>query len=166
MVLDPLNPRSHYRLAEALYNARRYQESVTAYQQFINLDPESPHAHAFQGLAYYSLGNYEAARATCEAKSGQWNQLCLAVVYQKLGRHADAQAQLANMRTTLGDSAAYQYAEIYTQWGNPEQALGWLETALRLRDPGLVALKTDPLMDSLRQEPRLQVVLRALNFPE
>ena len=32
---------------------------------------------------------------------------------------------------------AYQYATIYAQWGNRAKALEWLETALRLRDPGL-----------------------------
>jgi hypothetical protein len=40
---------------------------------------------------------------------------------------------------------------IYAQWGNPPKALEWLETALRLRDAGLVDLKTDPLMDPLRR---------------
>ena len=54
---------------------------------------------------------------------------------------------------------------IYAQWGNRAKALEWLETALRLRDPGLVYLKTDPLMDPLRKEPRFQAVMRELKFP-
>jgi hypothetical protein len=37
---------------------------------------------------------------------------------------------------------------------------------MRLRDPGLIALKTDPLMDPLRQEPRFQAALRELKFPD
>jgi len=36
---------------------------------------------------------------------------------------------------------------------------------MRLRDPGLSFLKTDPLMDPLRQEPRFQAVERELKFP-
>jgi hypothetical protein len=36
---------------------------------------------------------------------------------------------------------------------------------MRLRDPGLLGLKTDPLMDPLRNEPRLQAVERELKFP-
>jgi hypothetical protein len=65
----------------------------------------------------------------------------------------------------VGDAAAYQYATIYAQWGNRAKALEWLETALRLRDPGLEYLKTDPLMDPLRQEPGFQAILRELKFP-
>jgi TolB-like protein/Flp pilus assembly protein TadD len=163
--LDPLNTRSHYRLAEALYNARRYDESVAAYQEFINLDPESPHAHAFQGLAYYGLGNFQRAREACETKAGTWNEQCLAITYDKLGRHPDAEATLAMMKARLGDAAAYQYATIYAQWGNRAQALEWLETAWRLRDPGLVSLKTDPLLDPLRNEPRFKTIERQLKFP-
>ena len=165
VALDPLNPRAHYRFAESLYNARRYQESVAAYQEFINLDPDSPHAHAFQGLAYYGLGDLASARAACETKSGQWNQLCLAVIYAKLGRPAEAEAQLAKMRSALGDGAAYQYAEIYAQRGDIPGALDWLEKASRLRDPGLMQLKTDPLLDPLRHEVRFQAIERQLNFP-
>jgi hypothetical protein len=64
-----------------------------------------------------------------------------------------------------GDAAAYQYAGIYAQWGNTPKAIEWLETALRLRAPGLEALKTDPLMDPIRQEPRFQTVMWELKFP-
>jgi hypothetical protein len=35
---------------------------------------------------------------------------------------------------------------------------------MRLRDPG-VLLKTDPLMDPLRNEPRFQAIERQLKFP-
>ena len=36
---------------------------------------------------------------------------------------------------------------------------------MRLRDPGLEFLKTDPLMDPLRNEPRFQAIERQLKFP-
>ena len=65
----------------------------------------------------------------------------------------------------MGDSAAYQYATIYAQWGNRAKALESLDTAWRLRDSGLVYLKTDPLLDPLRKEPRFQAIERELKFP-
>jgi hypothetical protein len=88
------------------------------------------------------------------------------VIYDKLGRHADAEAVLSKMKAAQGDGPAYQYATIYAQWGDRAQALQWLETALRLRDGGLVQLKTDPLLDPLRKEPRFQALERELKFPE
>jgi len=65
-----------------------------------------------------------------------------------------------------GLGRAYQVATIYAQWGNREEALAWLDTALRVRDPGLIFLKTDPFMDSFRKEPRFQAVMRELKFPD
>ncbi len=64
-----------------------------------------------------------------------------------------------------GDADSYQYAEIYAKWGNTGKALDWLETAQRLRDTGLPWLKTDPLLDPLRKEPRFQAIERELKFP-
>ena len=87
------------------------------------------------------------------------------MIYDKLGRHADAEAEIAKFKAWGGDGAAYQYATIYAQWGSRAKALEWLETALRLRDPGLIQLKTDPLMDPIREEPRFQKVMRELKFP-
>jgi hypothetical protein len=55
--------------------------------------------------------------------------------------------------------------QLGAQWGNRAQALKWLETAMRLRDPGPAYLKTDPLMDPLRKEPHFQAIERALKFP-
>jgi hypothetical protein len=87
------------------------------------------------------------------------------MIYYKLGRHVDAEAELAKLKAALGDTAGYQYATIYAQWGDRAKALEWLETALRLRDPGLELLKTDLFLDPLRQEPRFKAVERELKFP-
>jgi TolB-like protein/Tfp pilus assembly protein PilF len=166
VVLDPLNGNSYLNLEHALYLGRQNKEAIAAAQDALALDPEFSYVHPLRGFAYYALGDFEAARASCERKADDFhNQVCLAVVYEKLSRHADAESMLGKVKASMGDAAAFQYAEIYAQWGKPAQALDWLETALRLRDPGLVYLKTDPFMDPLRKEPRFQAVMRQLKFP-
>jgi TolB-like protein/tetratricopeptide (TPR) repeat protein len=166
VVLDPLARNSHYVLGEALYAARRYAEAIVAFAEVISLAPDFKENYTDRGLAYFGLGDLERARASCETAPDDWGaQQCLAIIYDKLGRHAEAQAAFAKLKAAESDAAAYQYATIYAQWGNQAQALEWLETALRLRDPGLENLKIDPLMDPLREEPRFQTVLRELKFP-
>jgi serine/threonine-protein kinase len=167
VVLDPLNALSHSALASALLRARRYEESLAATAEVISLDPDSPRGYTARGYAYYFLGNLGDARSTCEVKREYWaNQWCLAITYDKLGLHADAEAELAKMRASFGDASAYQYATIYAQWGNTAEALRWLETAMRLRDSGLIWLKTDRLLDPLRKEPRFQAIEQELRFPQ
>jgi serine/threonine-protein kinase len=166
VVLDPLNPESHYRLGAALYFARRYAESVAAFGDVLTLDPRDTDSPGLRGVAYYSLGDFQQARASCEAgPDNEISQWCLALAYHQLGRHADAETALAKLRTAAGDRWAYRYATIYAQWANASQALEQLETALRMRVPELRALKADPLLDALRNEPRFQAIERALNFP-
>jgi TolB-like protein/Flp pilus assembly protein TadD len=166
IVLDPLSRQAHTALGSALYGARRYQEAVAAFTEGISLDPDFKEAYADRGFAYYGMGDLQNARLSCETHPDDWgSQQCLAVVYDKLGRHADAEAELAKMKAAGGDTSAYQYASIYAQWGNRAQALVWLETAWRLRDGGLTLLKTDPLLDPLRQEPRFKAIKGELKFP-
>jgi TolB-like protein/tetratricopeptide (TPR) repeat protein len=165
VVLDPLARGSHNGLAEALYAARRYEEALAAFADAIRLNPDF-RVYGDRGFTYYGLGNLQSARASCETKPDYWSsEWCLAIIYDKLGRHADAEAELAKLKAAQSDAAAYQFATIFAQWGNRAQALEWLETALRLRDPGLENLKTDPLLDPLREEPRFQAIERELKFP-
>ena len=106
-------------------------------------------------------------RALCEGvgEAVKDFQDCLALAYHKLGRQADAETALARFKALEGNTGAYGYATIYAQWGNTPKALEWLETALQLRDPQLINLKTDLLLDPLRQEPRFRAIERELKFP-
>jgi tetratricopeptide (TPR) repeat protein len=164
--LDPLNTDSHYRLGEAQWVSRRYKEAVAAFEEVITLDPDASRAYAWRGLAYYGLGDFQSARTSCEARSQKpWPRYCLALVYDKLGRHGDAEAIFTRLRAEMGDVTAYQYVEIYAQWGNTAKALEWLDTAMHLQDAALSWLKRDPLLDPLRKESRFQAIERKLKFP-
>jgi hypothetical protein len=41
----------------------------------------------------------------------------------RLGQQPDAETALARLKAMQGDGAAYQYAPIYTQWGNTSEAV-------------------------------------------
>jgi tetratricopeptide (TPR) repeat protein len=164
-VLDPLG--RHSSLAGALYLARRYEEAVAVFTESIRLAPDYKYDYAGRGLALYALGDLQSARGSCEIHPDNWASLqCLPIVYDKLGRHSDAQAALAKFKSAFGEDYAYSYATIYAQWGDRTRALELLEKAVRVRDAGLSFLKTDPLLDPLRNEPRFQAVLRELKFPD
>jgi TolB-like protein/DNA-binding winged helix-turn-helix (wHTH) protein/Tfp pilus assembly protein PilF len=166
VVLDPLNPRSHSMHGQALRVARRYTDAVAAFTEVISLDPSDKFAIGYRGLAYYGVGDLTSARSSCETEPDHWaTQWCLAITYDKLGRRADADAMVARMKATYGDAASYQYATIYAQRGDARKSLQWLDTAVRVRDPGLLYVKNDPLIDPLRNEPRFQAIERQLKFP-
>jgi serine/threonine-protein kinase len=164
--LDPLNPVGRTSLGSALMYARRYDEALKASQEAITLDPASPLAHGLHGWASYALGDLQNARSSCEAEpSTRMSHSCLAVIYEKLGRHADSHTMLTKLQAENGDAGARTYAAVYALLGNMGKALEWLETAYRVRSSELETLKTDPAFDPLRSEPRFQAIERALKFP-
>jgi tetratricopeptide (TPR) repeat protein len=108
---------------------------------------------------------YEQVVATCPESDDPVIQTDRTVALHALNRPEEARLMLEKLLKDNGESAAYQYAEIYSQNGEADTALHWLEKAYELRDSGLVTLKQDFLLDPIRKEPRFQAVLRKMDFP-
>jgi tetratricopeptide (TPR) repeat protein len=106
-----------------------------------------------------------AAQRACAAGDDWKKNYCLAIADHLLGQQPAAEAELATLRTKMGDNAAYQYADIYAQWGRPPEAIAALETAYRLHDTGLMEIEVDPLLDPIRTSPDFQAILHRLDFP-
>jgi TolB-like protein len=167
IALDPLNFHVHRTVGIALLLSRRYSDALAAFETAISLQPDYLRTHVLLGAARYGLGDLQGSRAACEvAAATPGGRACLAMTYQKLGRRADAEAELQALRASSGDEGAFDYAAIYAQWGEVAKALEWVETAWRLRDPSLTELKAEPDLDPLRNEPRFQAIERELKFPD
>jgi len=168
VALDPLNAWNHAALGYALLFARRYQEGIAAYTYSKVLSTNTALtelANGMIGIGYYDAGDFQNARAACEGADEDTKSYCLAMTYEKLGRHGDSEAALAKLRALQGDARPVDYARVYAQWGDNARALGWLEAAMRRRDPTLEDIKVSKLIDPLRSEPRFQAIERALKFP-
>ena len=166
LVLDPLSSQANSDIGFALVSAGRYLEAIRALNEAKELAQNTGFINAWLGYAYYAAGDFKNARLACEAGDDSNKPICLALVYEKLGRHSDAQQMLSQLRAKHGDDAAVFYSMIYAQWGDKSQALQWLEVAMRNRDPYLIKVKVNKFFDPLRQEPRFQAVLRDLKFPD
>jgi TolB-like protein/Tfp pilus assembly protein PilF len=167
LTLDPLNAISHLALGASLFASRQYQPALDALDRAVTLDPALGAAETYRGEAYIKLGKLDAALKSCRTPPLDINSyVCMGVVYKMLGQTAEAQSALKQLRDTGGDAAAWQMVELYASWGDTDTAIQWLQTAVRLRDPGLVEIRTDPRIDSLRQNPRFQAIERELKFPD
>jgi serine/threonine protein kinase/TolB-like protein len=168
VTLDPQNPLSLDHLGEDLYAARRFQEAVAAFRESLALDPgRSP--DPVLTYAYFMLGRRDLMLEMCEPAPArlpvEYRHICLALAYGLEGKQRAAEAELHSLKIMGGDAFACDYAIIHAQWGQTREALSWLATAERLRDPKLQDVNTDPLYDPLRKEPEFTALLRRLNFP-
>ena len=166
IALDQLNPVGYARLSIALSYDHKYRAAIEASERALQLDPNDTSIENFLGLDELLLGDLDSARHSCATPKRIWEgQLCMAILYDRLHQRREAEAELAGMQAELGQSATYQYAEIYAQWGDIAKALDALETAYRLPDPGIITLRADTLIDPLRNEPRFKEIERKLSFP-
>jgi TolB-like protein/Flp pilus assembly protein TadD len=165
--LDQLNWRAYRYFAIVLDDAHRYPEAIEAANRALSLNASDTRQTALRGLSLLHMGDAEAARKSCDTPQRDWEgHMCLAIAYDKLHRRSDAEAEVATMKADMGDAPAFQFAEIYAQWGDISKALDWIETAYRLKDPGMSSLKVDEFLAPLRAETRYREIEHKLNLPE
>ncbi len=164
--LNPLDPYTYDNLSHVLEFSHRFDEARIAMDTALTMQ-DSVIARGRRGIFYIEAGRPEAALTDCEIAKDEWiGQLCLAIAYHQLGRKREATAVANRIIEENGNAGAFQYAQIYAQWGQKETAIKWLDTALRLQDPALLDIQVDPLVDPLRDEPQFKQIVDELNFPK
>jgi tetratricopeptide (TPR) repeat protein len=119
--------------------------------------------------ALLASGQIEQARQQCASSSTpldeEYRHFCLTLAYHALGRQVDAESELEKLRALRGEPVAYEYAEIYAQWGNTTSALRWLPKAEQLRDPGFQSLRVSWEFDPIRNELQFKAIEARMKFP-
>ena len=163
--LDPLNPLALRSVGTVEYTARRYPEAIAATRRALALNPDLSGANAAIGFSQLMLGQtVEAAKSFATEKSDLRRLIGQAMVAHRLHRDADAAAALAQIETQFGASALYEQAQVLAQWGENDKAMTTLLRAAATGDPGIVLIRTDPLIDPLRGRPEFSGLLKQAGF--
>src|ERR1043166_3920677 len=165
--LDPVNARGPSFLAFALTTTKRFAEARTEYARVVELNPSAPWAHAGLGLVYLLQKKFEEAAAEAQADAGEWARL-LIVSCARWGqkRVQESDVALNELIKNDAETAAFQIAEAYAYRGDKDKAFEWLERARQQRDPGLGALRNDPLLENLRADPRWTAFLQTMGLTD
>lgn len=165
VTLDPLNPKIYLTQAVALYFARRFGEAIESARRGLLLNPTMSVAHATIGDARLAMKDTAAALSEYEQEPLPMFRLTgQAIVRHRIGDRKGAAEALHGLLTQLGDSAAYQQAQVRAQWGDADAAFASLNRAFEVGDSGLTYLQVDPLMDPIRTDRRFPDQLRRLNL--
>jgi TolB-like protein/DNA-binding winged helix-turn-helix (wHTH) protein/Flp pilus assembly protein TadD len=166
MALDPLRANFHLALGYELYVAGRNEEALAALQKAQELNPQLSSLHLTNGQILLSNGRWQRALEEMEKETGEWEKLSGEVLaYYALGRREESDKALKKLVATDQNDAAFQIAEAYAYRGEVDNAFAWLDRSYRQRDPGTPEFKTDPLMKSLRQDPRYAALLKKMRLP-
>jgi hypothetical protein len=112
-------------------------------------------------------GKPQESLATSQSNAeADYRNAGVALAEHALGDAKASREALEKLTATGAAGAAYQIAEVYAWRGEKDAAFEWLERAHRQQDAGLAQTKFDPLLASLRSDPRYTALLRKLNFPK
>lgn len=170
--LDPLSLIINAYLGFAYYESRNYDSAADQCKKTLELDPNFAVAHSYLALAYAQKEAYELALEEAhkgvELSGGAANlKVMLAVVTAAAGKRTEAQ----QMAVQLAGSAHEGYlnpgeiALIYAQLGEKDRAFQWLKTAYEEGSIWSAFLKSEPVLDGLRSDPRFARLLREVGLP-
>jgi len=163
---DPLKARSYASLGSQLYFAGRYDEANAMLQKALELNPQKGAGHLNRGRILLAQGRPQQALAEMQQETDEDLKLVgEALAYHSLGRSQDSDSALQKLIATGPQEEAYQIASVYAFRGESDKAFEWLDRAYRQRDVSMMFVKIDPLLKSLRQDPRYADLLKKMHLP-
>ncbi|HET6199617.1 MAG: tetratricopeptide repeat protein [Candidatus Acidiferrales bacterium] len=161
--LDPFSPIIQSDIAVTYYLNHQNQEAVTRLHKILEANPDFIPALTNLGCILAASGKYPEARVELErvaALSGNKSYLetLAPLVSEASGNHRQSQKQIEDILQNWksNEDADARVAFIYSQMGDKENTLRYLEMAYRNHSWSLVLIKEDPTFDFLRSDPRFQ----------
>jgi TolB-like protein/DNA-binding winged helix-turn-helix (wHTH) protein/Flp pilus assembly protein TadD len=171
--LDPLSISINTSLGWRLYLARQYDRSIEQLRNTLEMDPTYELPHLLLGRAYQQKDDF--ARAIPEFQKAvelSHNTPLMVSALARANALSGNREQAEKLLVELMAKSKREYvspfyiAMINAGLGRTVQALDWLEKAFDDRSNGLVFLKVDPELDSLRSNARFIELQRKLNYPD
>jgi TolB-like protein/DNA-binding winged helix-turn-helix (wHTH) protein/Tfp pilus assembly protein PilF len=170
--LDPISLGNNVDLGVEYFLARQYDRAVEQERKVLELDPNYVDAYYFRGIAYLKKSMYKEGKADLEkgvaiAPASEVALTGLGYGYAVAGRRAEAHRILDK----LNELSKQKYVspiwrvKIYAALVEKDKAFEWLEKAYE--DHSIVSvgyIKTNPMFDPLRTDPRYADLLRRTNL--
>lgn len=162
--LDPLNASTHMFAGRTLWWSGDTDRAIELFRSALKLSPGIASGQASLAGILSSAGRLDEAlvEAQKEQPSG-YRDTALACVYALMGRDQEADQALASL-LARGEQWAFQVAAVYVVRGDEDEAFGWLNRALQLRDSGLPSAKSQPFFRSLHSDPRWPAFLKKIGL--
>jgi TolB-like protein/Flp pilus assembly protein TadD len=163
---DPLYASQHYWQSIYLGALGRLDEAATSVRRAIELQSQAGTFHMQSTTIEIARGEPAEALAAAEsAPPGIWRDVALALARAAGSDRSAADTAIQVVIDRHAAFAAYQIAGVYALRGDADQAFEWLDRALANRDPGITFLLYDPLLLTLRHDPRFAMFCHKVGLP-
>jgi TolB-like protein/DNA-binding winged helix-turn-helix (wHTH) protein/Flp pilus assembly protein TadD len=156
------------------YELRDYPDLIEASRRGLLLDPKDWFQHRTLGVGYEGTGKLPEAiseyqRAVELSAGDQDSTAALAHAFAVIGRKAEAEKILHDFERKSKNAhvSPYLMATMFASLGDKDRAFEFLEKAYQERSLDMTwGLKADLRIDNLRSDPRFQVLVQRVGFPQ
>jgi TolB-like protein/DNA-binding winged helix-turn-helix (wHTH) protein len=170
--LDPLGLIVNRDLCRTLYFARRFDEALAQCKANLDLNPNSVSSLLYIGNVYGAKGmDSEATSTYIRALELADAPVAMIAAVKKgagdsgLTGYWRAVASFVPENLSNGKIESWEAAIVYTNAGDNDKALMWLEKAIEARCYGITYLGVDPEFDGLRPDSRFLLLLHRIGLP-
>jgi len=110
-------------------------------------------------------GHVQEALTPFHRAGEPFRQVGIAMAEHTLGHAQESQQVLDELTAKFAHDAAYQIADVYGWRGEADKTFEWLDRAYAQHDGGVSVIKGDPLLRSVRGDPRFAAMLKKLGLP-
>ena len=169
--LDPLSILFRVHLGFLHYLQRNFELAIAQFRKVLDMNPQYYLAHAMMGQVYTQSGHFaEAAGCYARARLADANSKFVAsleaMTLAASGDLTGARPLLQTIERRASDDyiSPVSIAYVYTAFGDLESAFELLDQAITDRDPNILGLKSNPIFDSLRGDPRYPELLAKMQL--
>jgi tetratricopeptide (TPR) repeat protein len=168
---DPLSQSINYNAAMTYIIAGQDERGFRQLEKAIELDPNNPVPYGYLGLMYErERRNDEAAQEFQKAEGFETEKTSymfdVAGAYAREGKVREAQrlAERLAAYSKTHYTNPYWHVAMYTGFGDRDNALRWLELAVREHSCTALEINTDSRLDFLRSDPRFHKLAREMHL--
>ena len=162
---DPMFTYANFHLGNTLYLAGKFAQAETVLRRVLEISPQF-WSRPYLAKTLLAQGKPQVALAVLEQTDETVNLDLLPILLLANGRSSDAENALQALMAKRSATDAYYIAMTYAYRQDKQLALKWFERAYAQKDPGLLDMMGEPLLNNISSEPRYQAILRAMNLPE
>ena len=168
--LDPQSFLMNRHMGTILYIARHYDEALTHLQQAAEMEPgKLDLIQGWRSRIYEKKGMQDKAVDSDNLNLGTDDPASakkLRSIYERDGWSAYWEARMKTMLAHENDFCAPYYIAVnYVRLGKPDLAFSRIKAAIDQKCWAVSWLMADPMMDSIRNDPRYNDLLRSMNLP-
>ncbi len=170
--LDPISVVITKDLGTICYYAGQLDRAIESGKRALEMDPSMMYAHYHIGLSYLKKSMYEEALAEFQKEreiaigSPGLAEPAIVFTYMRIGKPDEAQ----KIQDELVEQSKQRYispftmASAYFAFGRNDEGFKFLIKAYDEQDQWISLLKIDPLLDSVRSDPRYTALLKKMNL--